>query len=567
MKRLSYEHRGGDRPLIGETIPDYLGEVARGRPDREALVSLPQRIRWTYAELFKRADKLARGLLALGVEHGDRVGIWATDNAEWVLLQLATARVGAILVNINPANKTAEFEHAMQAAKVQTLFLMPAFRRSDYAGMVEAVCPEVRQQRADELSCRKLPALRNVVIYDPEDAEGTVAPAPGYLTWSEVLSRAENLSDEQLDDRTRELEADDPINIQFTSGTTGFPKPVVLTHHNILNNGFFVGESMGLTEEDRICIPVPFYHCFGMVISNLAGLSHGATLVIPAPHFDADAVLAAVDSERCTVLHGVPTMFVAELELLDKNGHDLSSLRTGVMAGAPCPPELLRRVIGDLGCREILIGYGQTEASPVTHITSRDDSFDHRTMTVGTTMPHQESKIVDPATGKIVPLGEPGEICFRGYQVMRGYYEQEDATGDVIDERGWLHSGDLGVMDEDGYVRITGRLKEMVIRGGENVYPAEIEAYLCRHPKVAQAAVFGIPHEKWGEELGAWIQLHHDVSADPEEFRQYVKEGMAHFKVPRHVKIVDEFPMTVTGKIQKFRIRELFQQELALRGA
>jgi fatty-acyl-CoA synthase len=564
MTTLSYRHQGGDTALLGETIYPYLRRIADGSPDNEAVVSREQGIRWTYREFFEEIDRVARGLLAFGIEPGDRVAIWATNNAEWMVLQIATAEIGAVLVNINPAYRGAELEHALRSARVQTFFLMPAFRRSDYVGMLRRLCPELDSCDPHELETEKLPELRQVIVFDPVNANATERPAPGFLTWQEVLAMGETVPETRLGERLETLEMDDPINIQFTSGTTGFPKPVVLTHHNILNNGFFVGEVMRLTHEDRLCVPVPFYHCFGMVLANLACLTHGSTVVVPAPHFDAEATLATVQAERCTALHGVPTMFVAELGVADFDKYDLGSLRTGIMAGAPCPPEIMRKVMGVMGCSEILIAYGQTEASPVTQITRPDDAFDRRIESVGFNLPHQETKIVDSENGTIVPLGETGELCFRGYQVMRGYFELEEATRQAIDERGWLHSGDLGVMDEDGYVRITGRLKDMVIRGGENIYPAEIEAYLCTHPEVAQAAVFGIMDQKWGEDLGAWVQLEDGATVDPEELKAYVREGMAHFKVPRYVTIVDEFPMTVTGKIQKFKIREIVEEELGV---
>ncbi|MCP3959493.1 MAG: AMP-binding protein [bacterium] len=565
----SYVARGGETPLIEQPIHAFLAEVAARFPSEEAVVSMAQvsagqvsarqSTRLTYARLFRRIDELAKGLLALGVSKGDRVGIWAVNNVEWLQLQIATARIGAVLVNVNPAYRPAEVEHALRAARVQTLFVMPSFRRSHYVDMMRGLCPEVEEGQG---GYARFPELRHLVVFDPESAEATERPAPGFLTWGEVLERGTTVSDADLEARAATLEASDAINIQFTSGTTGFAKPVVLSHRNILNNGFAVAEVMRLTEKDRLCVPVPFYHCFGMVLSNLATLSHGATLVIPAPHFDPADVLAAVEQERCTALHGVPTMFVAELELEDFDSYDLSSLRTGIMAGAPCPPKLMRQVIGEMGCREILIGYGQTEASPVTHITRPTDSFERRVETVGTNLPHQEAKVVDPETGATVPVGVQGELCFRGYHVMRGYFEQEEATREAIDMGGWLHSGDLGVMDADGYVRITGRLKDMIIRGGENIYPAEIEAYLLTHPKVAQAAVFGIPHERWGEEVGAWIRPRNGDSLDAEELQAWARERLSHFKVPRYLRIVDDFPMTVTGKIQKFRIREMVEAEL-----
>ncbi len=565
VPRLSYQIAPSDQPLIEEPIHAFLARVAARFPNTEAVVSRHQDIRLTYQAFFRRADRLARGLLALDVARGDRIGIWAVNNVEWLLLQVATARIGAVLVNVNPAYRSAELEHALQAARVKTLFLMPSFRRSRYADMVRGLCPEVEHLPAGKWHCERLPELRHLVVYDPEDSQATARPAPGFLIWPEVLERGATIPDAALSARAQILAAGDPINIQFTSGTTGFAKPVVLSHRNILNNGFAVAEVMGLTERDRLCVPVPFYHCFGMVLSNLACLSHGATIVLPAAHFDAAAILAAVEEERCTALHGVPTMFVAELADDDFDKYDLSTLRTGIMAGAPCPPKLMRSVIGKMGCDQILIAYGQTEASPVTHITRPSDSFERRVETVGTNLPHQEVKVVDPETGKTLPFATQGELCFRGYHVMRGYFEQEDATRGAIDSGGWLHSGDLGVMDEDGYVRITGRLKDMIIRGGENIYPAEIEAYLSTHPKVVQAAVFGIPDDRWGEEVGAWVQLkggRSSQSLDAEDLRAWAAERLAHFKVPRYLKIVDDFPMTVTGKIQKFRIREMVEEEL-----
>ncbi len=562
MTRLSYFHRGGETPLDGRTISVFLEDVVQRYPDNEALISCWQNRRLTYSELRTEVLRLSRGLLALGVGKGDRVGIWATDNIEWVKLQLATAVIGAVLVNINPAYRIAELEHALTAAEVQTLFLMPAFKKSRYVEMMRRLCPELDSATPENLACAAVPELRHVVVFDPTDTAATARPAPGFMVWNDVLDRGARLGKGKLAERSAMLDCDDPINIQFTSGTTGFPKPVVLTHHNILNNGFHVAAALGTTADDRLCVPVPFYHCFGMVVSNLGCLTHGAALVIPEAHFDAGAILAAVEAERCTLLHGVPTMFVAELEHENFRDFDLSSLRAGIMAGAPCPPELMQRVMTEMGITDIRIGYGQTECSPVSHCTLPGDSVERRTQTVGTNLPHQEAKIVDPATGATVPIGQQGEICFRGYHVMRGYYGMPEATAEAIDGARWLHSGDLGVMDEDGYVAITGRLKEMLIRGGENIYPAEIEHYLCTHPKVAQAAVFGITDEKWGEDIGAWVQLTAGEAATEGELRQYVKDGMAHFKVPTHLRIVDEFPMTVTGKIQKFRIREMVEEEL-----
>lgn len=553
----SYRHQGGQSSLIGLPIGEFLGQMAARFPETEAVVSVPQNERLTYTQMMNRVDELAKGLLAIDIQKGDRVGIWSTNNLQWVLLQLATAKVGAILVNINPAYRTAELAHAIRAARLNALFMIPRFRKADYVAAINELCPEVETSEPDPFHCKAFPNLTHLVIYDPNDVKHTEAPAPGYLTWYDVLGRGRALPNSELEKREDSLEGDDPINIQFTSGTTGFAKPVVLTHQNILNNAWFVAEELRLTSLDRLCVPVPFYHCFGMVLGNLACFSHGATVVIPAEHFNAEATLAAVEMEQCTALHGVPTMFVNELALPNFSDYDLSSLRTGIMAGAPCPPPLMTRVMEEMHCREILIAYGQTEASPVTHITRANDTFERRVETVGTNLPFQEVKIVDPETQATLPLDQPGEICFRGYHVMRGYYRMPEATAEAIDTEGWLHSGDLGTMDPDGYVRITGRLKDMIIRGGENIYPAEIEAHLMTHPKITQAAVFGLPDDRWGEEVGAWIQLVEDEDMTIEEVVAFGKEALAHYKVPKLIRFVDTFPMTVTGKIQKYRIRKI----------
>ncbi len=561
----SYFHRGGEQPLLGATIPEHVAAIAARFPNHEAVVSLPQDRRLGYAELLAQVDRLARGLLATGFNKGDRIGVWSTDNIEWLLLQLATARIGAVLVNINPAYRSHELAYALQRSEIQGIFTIPAFRRSEYVAMLTGLLPELNQHCKGDLGNSKFPHLRKVVVYDPADAEHTARPHDGFMTWQEVIQAGEAISDEQLDAVTATLDRDDPINIQYTSGTTGFPKAVVLTHHNILNNAWFSARAMHFDENDRLCVPVPFYHCFGMVLANLLCLSVGACIVIPAEHFDAPAVLHAIEAERCTAVHGVPTMFIAELEHPDFHNYDMSSLRTGIMAGAPCPAPLMKRVMEDMHCKEILIGYGETEASPLTHLTSRDDSLERRTETVGRNLPHQEVKIVDTESGATVPLGEIGEICFRGYHIMRGYYGEPEKTAEAIDESGWLYSGDLGTMDADGYVRITGRRKEMIIRGGENIYPKEIEAFLFTHPKVAQVAVFGVPDERYGEAVMAWIQLHQDEQCSEDEIREFCKDKIAHFKVPAHIWFVDEFPMTVTGKLQKFRMREIAMEKLGLK--
>jgi fatty-acyl-CoA synthase len=559
----SYCHRGGDTPLLGATIPEHFAAVAAAHAAREAVVSLPQQRRLRYAELAAAIDRVARGLVALGFARGDRVGVWSTNNIEWLLLQLATARIGVVLVNINPAYRPRELAYALERSEVQGLFLIPRFRSSDYVAMLLELVPELATAAPDRLRSGAFPALRRVVLYDPASPGQTTRPQPGFTLWPELLAAGEGMAAESLDAITATLDRDDPINIQYTSGTTGFPKAVVLTHHNILNNAWFSARAMRFGPDDRLAVPVPFYHCFGMVLANLLCLSVGACLVLPSEHFDALTVLQAVEQERCTALHGVPTMFIAELEHPRFAEFDLGSLRTGIMAGAPCPAALMRRVIDELHCREILIGYGETEASPLTHLTHADDGLERRTETVGTNLPHQEVKVVDLVSGATLPVGRVGEICFRGYHVMRGYYGDAGATAKAIDEAGWLRSGDLGAMDGDGYLRITGRLKEMVIRGGENIYPAEIEEFLFTHPDIAQVAVFGIPDAYYGEELAAWIQLHAGAALDEEGVRDYCKGRIAHFKIPKVIRFVDEFPMTVTGKLQKFRMREA---EMAQRG-
>jgi len=557
----SYFHRGGDVSLLGATIPEHFTGIVARFPDHDAVVSLPQERRLSYQELSEEVDLLARGLLGLGYAKGDRIGIWSTNNIEWLLLQTATARIGAVLVNINPAYRPKELAYALQRSEVQGLFTIPAFRSSNYAAMLTELLPELLTD-GTEIHNDELPFLRHVVLYDPADPVATQRPHPGFMLWSEVMTLANSISMEALETATAALDRDDAINIQYTSGTTGFPKAVVLTHHNILNNAWFSAQAMRLTEQDRLCIPVPFYHCFGMVLANLVCLSVGACAVIPCEHFEPGAVLQAINREHCTAVHGVPTMFIAELEHPDFTTFDLGSLRTGIMAGAPCPPPLMRRVMEDMHCAEILIGYGETEASPLTHLTELKDSLDRRTETVGRNLPHQEAKVVDLDTGTTLPHGQIGEICFRGYHIMKGYYGDEGATKKAIDDNGWLHSGDLGTMDAEGYVRITGRLKEMIIRGGENIYPREIEEFLFSHPKVTQVAVFGVPDDYYGEEVMAWVQLHPGESATEEEFKSFCKSGIAHFKIPRYIWIVDEFPMTVTGKLQKFRMREMAMERM-----
>jgi fatty-acyl-CoA synthase len=557
----SYYHRGGDVPLLGATIPEHFLSIVEKYPAHEAVVSLAQQRRLTYQQFSVSIDELARGLLGLGFKKGDRIGIWSTNNIEWLLLQMATARIGVILVNINPAYHIKELEYALQHSEVNGLFIIPHFRSSDYTGMLQELLPQLNADRT-ELDNKTFPHLHRVVLYDPQDPMLTERPAAGFTTWQEVILAADTITLEELDSITAKLDRDDVINIQYTSGTTGFPKAVQLTHHNILNNAWFSAQAMHFSEQDRLVVPVPFYHCFGMVLANLLCFSVGACIVIPSEHFDAEKILQAVAQKKCTAIHGVPTMFIAQLEHPNFKQYDLSSLRTGIMAGAPCPPELMKRVINDMHCKEILIGYGETEASPLTHLTSRDDSFNRRINTVGRNLPHQEAKIVSTETGQTTGLGEVGEICFRGYHIMRGYYEQPGKTSDAIDEAGWLRSGDLGTMDTDGYVTITGRLKEMIIRGGENIYPREIEDFLYTHPKIAEVAVFGVPDEFYGEEVACWIELHKGETARQEEILDFCKGNIAHYKIPKHIRFVETFPMTITGKVQKFKIREEMQKEL-----
>jgi fatty-acyl-CoA synthase len=527
----SYASGTSDVPLLGDTIGDNFDRTVAGDPDREAVVEVATGRRWTYAELKRDVDALALGLLDAGVEKGDRVGIWAPNMAEWTLTQYATAKIGAVLVNINPAYRTHELEYVLKQAGISLLVSAREFKTSDYAGMISEVrgnCPDLRSV---------------VLIGSPE--------------WDALLETGRGGSAELLAQMQGELSPDEPINIQYTSGTTGFPKGATLSHHNILNNGYFVGRISGYTPEDRVCIPVPFYHCFGMVMGNLACTSNGATMVIPAQGFDPKATLDAVATERCTSLYGVPTMFIAELNHPDFESYDLASLRTGIMAGSPCPVEVMKQVVSRMGMEEVTICYGMTETSPVSMQTRADDSLELRVSTVGRVHPHLEIKIVDPDTGLTVPRGEPGELCTRGYSVMLGYWDEPEKTAEAIDAARWMHTGDLGVMDAEGYVNITGRIKDMVIRGGENVYPREIEEFLYTHPDIVDAQVIGVPDAKYGEELCAWVQLREGVAdLSAEAVREFATGRLAHYKIPRYVLVVDDFPMTVTGKVRKVEMRE-----------
>ncbi|MEA2530377.1 MAG: fatty-acyl-CoA synthase [Thermomicrobiales bacterium] len=554
---LSYVHGASAIPLIGATIGDLFDRVATQLPEHEALVSRHQGLRYTYAELREACDRFARGLLALGVTKGDRIGIWSPNHAEWVIAQFATPKIGAILVNVNPAYRVRELEYALRQSGCSVLIIAPPFKTSDYASLLREVCPEIDRCEPGQLRSERLPDLRTVIAFGDQSV-------PGAYTWQHVVAAGESVSAAELEERQREQAFDDPINIQYTSGTTGFPKGATLSHHSILNNGFFIGERMRFTEQDRLCIPVPFYHCFGMVLGNLACVTHGATMVIPAPGFDPRLTLEAVAEERCTALHGVPTMFIAELGDPEFARFDLSSLRTGIMAGSPCPVEVMKQVVEKMHMGEVTICYGMTETSPVSFQSTTDDPIVKRVSTVGRVHPHVECKIVDPPSGQVVPRGEPGELLSRGYIVMLGYWGNPEATADAIDAGRWMHTGDLATMDAEGYVNIVGRAKDMIIRGGENIYPREIEEFLYAHPKIRDVQVIGVPDERYGEEVMAWVILHPGQDASPEELRAHCQGQIAHYKIPRHWRFVESFPMTVTGKIQKYKMREQAVAELDL---
>jgi fatty-acyl-CoA synthase len=546
MTQISYDHGVSGKKLLGETIGAFFDRAVETWRDREALVVRQQDVRWSWGELGRRVDDLAAGLLSLGLERGDRVGIWAPNRSEWTLTQFATAKAGLVLVNVNPAYRRSELEYAMNKVECKALILAPALKTSNYLEITD-----------DLVKAGKLPHLRHIVRLGSEKT-------PGMLNFDDVATAGGNAERMKLAELGPKLQFDDAINIQFTSGTTGHPKGATLSHHNILNNGYFVAEGLRLTPADRLCIPVPLYHCFGMVMGNLGCLTHGSTMVYPAEAFDPLATLQAIAEERCTALFGVPTMFIAQLDHPEFAKFDLRSLRTGIMAGSPCPIEVMKKVQSQMNMGEVTIAYGMTETSPVSTQCATDDPVERRVSTVGQVLPHIEIKIVD-AEGKAVPRGETGEFCTRGYSVMKGYWNDADKTRDAIDEAGWMRTGDLATMDAEGYVNIVGRLKDMVIRGGENVYPREIEEFLYSHPKIQDVQVIGVPDPRYGEEICAWIKLKGDQTATAEEIREFCKGQIAHYKIPRYIEFVPEFPMTITGKIQKFVMREQTIAKLGLK--
>ncbi len=561
----------GIKPANGvgpySAIGDVLDWQAARFADRDALVNVETGERYTYAEFRDEVERVARGLMALGIRRGHHVSVWATNYSEWVLTQFATAKIGAVMVNVNPAYRTHELAYVLNQSEANAMILIGRFRNSDYTAMLNEVVPELKDSNPGELRSSRFPYLRNVIHISPHD-DGADAETPaGMWAWDEVVAKHTQVSQEQLAARQAECRPDDPINIQYTSGTTGNPKGAMLTHHNLVSNGLYVGDAIELTENDRLCVPVPFYHCFGCVMGNLGCITHGSAIIIASEHFDPLKTLQALEWERCTALYGVPTMFIAQLSHADFDSFDLTPLRTGIMAGSPCPIEVMRQVIDRMGADQMTIAYGQTEASPVITQTLTTDSIERRVSTVGKALPGVEARVVDPETGQVVGPDVQGELQTRSSMVMRGYYNMPEATAAAIDGEGWLHTGDLATVDVDGYYKITGRLKDMIIRGGENVYPREIEEFLYTHPKISDVQVIGVPDERFGEEIMAWVMLKPGESADAEEIREFCQGRIAHFKIPRYVKVTEEFPMTVTGKIQKFRMREMAVEELDLQAA
>jgi fatty-acyl-CoA synthase len=552
MKKLSYVSGVSSEPLLGMTIGQAFNKVVAQYPEEEALVSRHQGIRWTYRQLQEQVDQCAKAFLALGLKKGERVGIWSPNRAEWLVTQLGSARMGAVLVNINPSYRLHELEYALNQSGCAMVVTADRFKSSEYIQMLYTLAPELK---SGEEVPEKLPHLRKVISLTQESH-------PGLLTWADFMKLGDQVSNESLQEVADSLDFDDPINIQYTSGTTGYPKGASLSHHNILNNGYLVGQIQHFSQKDRLVIPVPLYHCFGMVLGNLGCITHGATMIYPGDGFDPEGVLQTVQAEKATALYGVPTMFYAELNHPNFGAYDLSSLRTGVMAGALCPAELMKKVNKLMHMQEVTIAYGMTETSPVSTQTRPDDPFEKRVTTVGKVLPHTEIKIIDPETKQVVPSGTPGELCTRGYCVMLGYWDNKKQTDETIDAARWLHSGDIATMDEQGYINIVGRIKDMIIRGGENIYPKEIEEFLSHHPQVAEVQVIGVPDEKYGEEVCAWLKLYEGEHSSAEEIKAYCQGKIAHFKIPRYIKFVENFPMTVTGKIRKVEMREAMEREL-----
>lgn len=557
---LKMSHDWGPKtPLIEATIGDFFDAVVEKYPDQEALVVCHQNIRWSYRELQQKVNQLASAMIEMGLEIGDRIGIWSHNNAEWLLMQLATAKVGVILVNINPAYRSFELQYALNKLGCSALVLMRHFKSSDYAKIIRELCPEIYHKPYYQLDLVEIPTVERIIWIDEPDTEEEF----GFMQkFSEWMAEGD-ANDPRVAERQAKLKNTDPINVQFTSGTTGTPKGATLTHRNILNNGYFIGEAMDLSAEDRLCIPVPLYHCFGMVLGNLAILTHGGCIIYPNDGFEPLSVLKAVEEEKCTALHGVPTMFIAELEHPDFDKYDLSTLRTGIMAGSSCPIEVMRRVIDEMHMSEVTIAYGMTETSPVSCQTNKNTPLDKQVSTVGLVQPNLEVKIVNTETGEVVPIGETGELLTRGYSVMKGYWGSRFKTRESIKD-GWMHTGDLATMDEEGYIKVVGRSKDMVIRGGENIYPVEIENYLYRHPKISDVQIVGVPDQKYGEVLAAWIIAKQNVELTEEEVKQFCKENIAHYKIPKYFRFVQEYPMTITGKIQKYKITEMMIEELGL---
>lgn len=557
-KQPSYVSGTSDQPLLGMTIGDLFDQTVARFPDNDALISRHQKLRYTYKELQQEVNRCARGLMKMGVQKGERVGIWSPNNAQWCITQFATAKIGAILVNINPSYRTHELEYALKQSGTNTLILEGEFKASRYAEMICELAPELKTSTTQTFRSERLPELKRVICLNDDLA------TEGMYTWSDLMSMYDQVTEAELHDLQKTLQFDDPINIQYTSGTTGAPKGATLSHHNILNNGYFVGEGMNLTEKDRMVIPVPLYHCFGMVMGNLGCVTHGSTMIYPSDGFDPELTLKAVEEEKATTLYGVPTMFIAELEHPNFDKFDLRHLRTGIMAGSNCPIEVMKKVIDKMHMKDVTICYGMTETSPVSFQTRMDAPIEKRVSTVGTIHPHLEVKLVDPESGRVVERGEKGELCTRGYSVMLGYWNNEEATrGSIIN--GWMHTGDLAQMDDEGYVAITGRIKDMIIRGGENIYPRELEEFFYTHPAISDVQVIGVPDQKYGEEVMAWVKTHEGKTLTEDELRAFCKGKIAHYKVPRYFKFTQDFPMTVTGKIQKFKMRDVSIEELGLR--